>query len=52
MGFVLGIDEEMKSRPDIAKKLEEMDDHDGGIDFDDEDESFSEIGKDRLRTRE
>ena len=43
----------MKFKPDIEKKLEQMDDNDGGIDFDDDDdESIPEIGKPCQQERE
>ena len=43
---VLGVDEEMKVVPDIEKKLEQMDENNGEIDFfdDDEEEEVPDMG--------
>ena len=43
---VVGVDEEMKVVPDIEKKLEQMDENNGEIDFfdDDEEEEVPDMG--------
>jgi hypothetical protein len=44
---VKGIDEEMKTIPDIEKKLEQMDENGDELDFDDDDEDIPDIGLNR-----
>lgn len=41
---VKGIDEEMKTMPDMEKRLEQMDENGDDFDYDDDDEEI-EIGK-------
>jgi len=39
----IGVDEEMKTIPDMEKKLEQMDDNGDEFDFDDDDEDIPDI---------
>jgi hypothetical protein len=42
--LIIGINEEMKTTPDIEKKLEQMDENGYEFDFDDDDEDVPDIG--------
>jgi hypothetical protein len=45
---VKGIDEEMKTIPDIEKKLEQMDENGDELDFDDDDDEDGKTAADDL----